>query len=207
MKTNRKNNKPDIIGQKYGRLTVIEYIDSQPRNNKKHNMKRTLRLYRCLCECGVQCEKFGTDLKSGVVVSCGCWRKEILIEVHAGRISPQRNSNGAWHQTAKKVWKAHYMDGLSFQDFLALSQLPCNYCGAPPSNKSNAIKNTANTDWYNQGWWSYNGLDRIDSDQNHSANNVVPACWICNRAKNSMKQEEFFAWISQVYNHNLIKKI
>jgi 5-methylcytosine-specific restriction endonuclease McrA len=201
---NSRKIKEDILGYKFGKLTVLEFIGSKTRNNKYHKL---LRFYKCLCDCGSICEKFGTDLKSGTVTSCGCWRKEIQIKIHTGQISKMRYAAGASKRTAKDIWKSSYSDGLPLDDFLILSQLNCHYCGVPPSNKSNKINpKSCSKEWYDQGWWTYNGLDRIDSSQNHNKNNVVPCCWKCNRGKSSMTHEEFMEWISLVYNHNQTKK-
>ena len=58
----------DLIGKKFGRLTVIEKTDKKDKGNSF--------FYRCKCDCGN--EKLSTSwlLKSGSVSSCGCLRKE-----------------------------------------------------------------------------------------------------------------------------------
>jgi 5-methylcytosine-specific restriction endonuclease McrA len=195
----------DIIGKIFGKLTVLEFLGNKERSEKYH---KPLRLYRCLCECGIMCEKFGVDLRSKNVISCGCYKHQILKEIHTGRISPQRNIDGASNKTAKDIWKKTYSDGISFDDFFRLSQLCCHYCGEQPSNKCNTInKKSCSKNWYDQGWWQYNGLDRVDSTLNHSLDNVVPSCWRCNKAKGIMGTTEFMNWIHQVYNHNHSKQI
>lgn len=196
-----RNIKKDIIGQFFNRLTVLEYIGSKQRSNKYNKL---LRVYKCLCACGTICEKFGVDLRAGNSQSCGCFRQEIQIKIHVGKISPQRNPKGAQQQTAKGVWKDLYHDGISFDDFFKISQLPCNYCGVSPSNHTNKIsKKSCNKEWYDQGWWDYNGLDRIDSLKDHAIENVVPSCWRCNKAKGTMTLDEFKEWIKIVHNHLL----
>jgi len=52
----------DIVGNKYGMLTVISYS----RTNKKTAM------WICACDCGNQTEVSGGHLKSGDTKSCGC---------------------------------------------------------------------------------------------------------------------------------------
>lgn len=66
--------KVDIIGQKFGKLTVIE--ECTTKNN-------TRRMMRCLCDCGNWHICSVTDLRSGHCMSCGCLNKskgEMLIE-------------------------------------------------------------------------------------------------------------------------------
>lgn len=52
-----------LIGQKFGRLTVVEIVPF-PRNNK----------VRCTCECGGEVTTFIYLLKRGDVKSCGCMK-------------------------------------------------------------------------------------------------------------------------------------
>lgn len=62
--------KLDLTGQKYGRLQVLE-----PAPNKKGKT-----MWLCQCDCGNK-KIISTDsLRSGKVSSCGCLKKEKLIE-------------------------------------------------------------------------------------------------------------------------------
>lgn len=58
----------NIIGKKYNRWTVLEYINNK--NNKSY--------YLCQCECGTKKEIERSKLVSGSSKSCGCLRKEIV---------------------------------------------------------------------------------------------------------------------------------
>ena len=121
----------------------------------------------------------------------------------------KRRVRPAMITTAMRVWSGantNYNDGCSFEKFLELSQLDCFYCGARPANKANPYARPSQKnhgylqEWIDQSWFTYNGLDRIDSTKNHSEDNIVPACKICNWAKSNMKLEVFYAWVSNVYN-------
>lgn len=57
---------PSLIGMKFGRLTVLEQIDS----------KTPQRRWLCQCECGTYTEAISYHLTSGQVKSCGCLRSE-----------------------------------------------------------------------------------------------------------------------------------
>ena len=71
----------DLIGQKFGRLTVIK----RGPNNKSKNAQ-----WWCLCDC--QTNKLpdeqkltlvvGTNLTRGITKSCGCLQREIASETH-----------------------------------------------------------------------------------------------------------------------------
>lgn len=57
------------IGQKFGRLTVLERT-SETNNNRS-------RLYKVLCDCGSEVLQPGSLLINGNTLSCGCLRAEI----------------------------------------------------------------------------------------------------------------------------------
>ena len=66
--------KIDIIGRKYGLLTVIEELD-------RSQYKR--RTYRCICDCGNEIIIDGASLTTGHTLSCGCLTRshgEFLVE-------------------------------------------------------------------------------------------------------------------------------
>ena len=55
------------IGEKYGRL-LIKGIFSCPKKRSNRPV--------CLCDCGKETVQYYADLKSGKVISCGCYRTE-----------------------------------------------------------------------------------------------------------------------------------
>ena len=58
----------DLVGKKFGYLTVIERAESDP--------KRQERRWRCLCECGKYTEVPSYRLRHGGVTSCGCHQRD-----------------------------------------------------------------------------------------------------------------------------------
>lgn len=67
----------NLVGQKIGRLTVIEYLGLRKRKDGRH-----YSWFLCECECGCMTEKKGTTLLSGKVKSCGCYRKDKMHELY-----------------------------------------------------------------------------------------------------------------------------
>lgn len=63
----RNKNKIDLIGQKFGKLTVI--ADS----GKRHNGSM---IWTCQCECGNIKDVRADALKAGTTISCGCLRSK-----------------------------------------------------------------------------------------------------------------------------------
>lgn len=77
-----------MIGRKFGRVTVI---DSSPRNFGK-------RGYHCHCDCGNKNYHVrGDHLRSGRVVSCGCYR----IDVNKKRVT----THGRSKTRIYRIWR------------------------------------------------------------------------------------------------------
>lgn len=66
----------DLIGSKYGRLTVLSKAESHPRKG---------RMWVCKCKCGTLVEKDTSCLIRGNTKSCGCLFKEQLKTRHYKR--------------------------------------------------------------------------------------------------------------------------
>lgn len=58
-----KSNHTDIVGNRFGRLLVLE--------------RRPGSRWLCRCDCGKEKEFFGGNLKTGASRSCGCLRREL----------------------------------------------------------------------------------------------------------------------------------
>jgi hypothetical protein len=69
-----------MIGQKFGRLTVISQEPSQ--NNRKR--------YLCNCECGNNKIISGKSLRTGNTKSCGCLQKEIVSKINSKDLTGQQ---------------------------------------------------------------------------------------------------------------------
>ena len=53
-----------LVGQKFGKLTVVEMLDQRNKNGRI--------MYKCKCECGNEVEVLGNSLSTGHTLSCGC---------------------------------------------------------------------------------------------------------------------------------------
>lgn len=65
------------IGDKFGKLTVLEEIGLRETSDPNH--KRMW--YKCQCDCGNITEKCGNQLKNGQVKSCGCLQSQGEYEI------------------------------------------------------------------------------------------------------------------------------
>lgn len=66
------------LGNKYGRLTVIEFAGTKPTNHGKS----CLAMWKCSCECGMITVVNGHDLRRGNTTSCGCYKREQIDKSH-----------------------------------------------------------------------------------------------------------------------------
>lgn len=71
--------KADLSGQKFGRLTVIGWV--------QHNGRGT---WKCVCDCGSQVLVKTNSLTSGHTKSCGCYMRERTSESNSRNLSGQR---------------------------------------------------------------------------------------------------------------------
>lgn len=184
--------KDNLLGQKFARLLVI--AEAEPVGVRKR------LAWLCQCDCGDTKVVKSDDLKSGDTKSCGCPNKELNV----GRGRKMGTSNVRFHPSetsARRVWKKRYNDGISFEDFLHISQMDCHYCGAKPNNIQNAAKEDKKASQFakDNGDFVYNGLDRVDNSLPHTLDNVVPCCKWCNFAKRERTVAEFETWIEQLY--------
>jgi hypothetical protein len=82
---------------------------------------------------------------------------------------------------------------ISKDQFMALTKAQCFYCGREPAS---VIRRPELN-----GFYTYNGVDRVDSSQGYSTVNTVTCCNVCNRAKFTMTQKEFIDWLHQASDH------
>lgn len=189
----------DLIGKKFNKLTVIE------KYNKCEKTKRSQ--WKCICECGNEVVVKTNELTTGNKKSCGCLKKENtkrqLKQVHEGN-----RKRTPYLSSAHSAWKNRYED-VTFEDFLRLSQMPCFYCGIIGSNCWNRFNRKSkrySQESIDNGYFFYNGLDRVDNYKPHSIDNVVPCCKWCNISKNSRTIEDFKEWILRVYKNFILQQ-
>lgn len=178
---NRKATRDNLIGQKFGMLTVIDGY---------HDEEKLQMLWLCKCDCGNEKTiiAIGACLKNGSTKSCGCFRRK--------RLPYGENAFNRLYGTYRR---RSLQKGLSFdlskEEFRKITSQNCFYCGIEP--KQVACKGYAK--YY--GEYIYNGIDRIDSTKGYEKDNIVPCCGQCNVAKNNYSYDEFLEWVGRIYNN------
>lgn len=189
------------IGDRYGRLTVIEYAGKD---------KRGKHLWLCKCDCGNEKIVVSDNLSSGKSNSCGCLLHEVT-----GR----GNQYGYYKDREEAILRVQYshlkrrnkkFDGevISFEEFVTKSKSPCFYCGLEYSRELQDRRNeTKSKGLASDTVVKCNGIDRINSNIGYTSENTVPCCKYCNTAKSTMTVEDFKNWIIRLYNNFVLKKI
>lgn len=176
--------KYNIIGKRFGRLTVID-LDKSYRSGTKQKISY---LVKCRCDCGKVVIRRKSNLYNGCTTSCGCYRNEIT-SLPNGLAAINR----IFYSYKANAEKRNLIFMLSLEEFLDITSKDCIYCGRKPSN---IVKNK-----FGHGNFIYNGIDRIDSKKGYIKDNCSPCCKICNVAKNTMTENEFIKWITLVYDN------
>ena len=175
------------IGEKYGRLKILEFSNFRQYSKSKHF------LYKCICDCGNETIATIAGMKSGKTSSCGCYARELKCLDNG--ISAMNRTYSNYSSNARH---RGYEFNLSKEEFFELVSKECYYCNSKPSNKTPSK--------YNTGDFIYNGIDRVDNKIGYEYSNCVSCCKICNIAKQSLTQEDFLHWIENVYNHSIKTK-
>ncbi len=174
----------NLLGQRFGRLLVLERTE---RPGKWKN--DTAAWWNCQCDCGKIVPVRGYSMTGGKQQkSCGCLKLEAphLVKFSGPKYTPEEAA-------ARTVWnrKSRGYNKMPFDDFFQMSKLPCFYCGDLPSlvkyaSRADAVPFIRNT------------LDRIDSSLEHTIDNVVPACMICNCGKLNRTMDQFMEHIARL---------
>jgi hypothetical protein len=193
-----------LVGQRFGRLTVVEKDPVQSRKHKK-------QYWMTKCDCGGNTCTTTADLRSGHTQSCGCLRNERAAEAarktHSG---PKLEAGVSGFNRYRKAYKygakiRELAWEIGSDDLRALSQQECYYCGSEPQTiwQGSAI----NTDTIAHGEFVANGIDRVDSGKGYTPDNVVACCKNCNRAKNALGLGEFISLVHTIASRHPVVEV
>jgi hypothetical protein len=192
----------DLKGRRFGRLLVIE------KANRPSTLKDRNQYWLCKCDCGNEKIIRSHSLLNDLTISCGCYNREKASEMAKKQIGTKRpNQSLEFGMAALHALYSHYRISarrrnlpfeVSIERFVELIDGDCSYCGCVASQ----IKFEKG---YN-GYYIYNGIDRIDNTKGYVNDNVTTCCGKCNRMKWQMTMEEFEEHIIQVYNFLMDKR-
>lgn len=169
------NRHVDIVGQVFGKLTVLERLVQPGRP-----------VYSCRCACGKEVTVAKTSLRTGATRSCGC-----IKGLSVTKFDKAQNAVIRRYTDSRKLRGIECF--LTKAEILEMTQQLCHYCGCKPSSRMKS--HTTAPDFI------YNGIDRVDSNKPYQLDNVVTACAMCNRAKFTESEADFMAWSKRVAQH------
>ncbi len=178
----------DLTGERFGKLVAIKRM----LNENKHTM------WLCKCECGIEKIIRRSSLTEGRAQSCGCSRGRRRLSPELANLrglmdrykgNARRNGHGRKEHSFK----------LTEEQFKKLTKKDCYYCRTSPSQIYKGNKGR------NNGYYIYNGIDRIDNNLGYTIENTVTCCIKCNKAKSNMTLQDFRNWVKKIYD-NMYKR-
>lgn len=177
----------DLIGQKFGRLLVIQLW-----GKTSHSSGYYQKTWECLCDCGNKKIVPQGYLTSNETRSCGCLRRKILGTAPFNKL---------YSKYQKEAKDRKYEWTLTKEEFKKLTKQNCHYCGIHPYQIIKAFSKTTKKEWVDTNVYIYNGVDRTDNTKGYILENCVPCCKPCNQAKSNYTYENFKKLIVCIYQN------
>lgn len=165
------------------------------------------------CECGNIVEKGSSHLVSCKTCGHGCpistairsangKLKAINSKLSAPGVAGLNRLFDCYKRRAKRF---NYDFDLSKSVFKKLTSENCYYCGSEPSMiYKHKVQDVSERALLNSQY-TYNSLDRIDSDKGYTEDNVRPCCKMCNVMKLDHTEEDFKDRIELLYKSYILK--
>lgn len=87
----------DVIGRRFGRLTVIELIPGNRAIGKRP-------AYRCACDCGAETISAAADVRRGNTSSCGCFKRERMRTLRLSHNRSRSPEYSVWHMMKDRCY-------------------------------------------------------------------------------------------------------
>lgn len=147
----------NLIGKKFGRLTVVQQVES-----KVYNDGSKCRQWLCKCDCGGEKKVITKSLVTGRTLSCGCLHKEKIVEASLVHGMSKTRLHKTWRGILHRCYneKASHYERYGGRGILVYPE----WQGT--SGFINFMK------WaHNNGYDDSLEIDRIDNDGNYEPSN------------------------------------
>jgi 5-methylcytosine-specific restriction endonuclease McrA len=167
------------IGQRHGKWLVTGVV-------RGFRGKNPTTLLEVVCDCGATAKKPPTDL----LRSEGC----IACRPHPpGRASQTNYSsimNRHYERYRLNAANRGYDFALSREEFSELVAKSCFYCNSSPDERT-----------YKKNSAPLGGIDRVNNRMGYTIENSRPCCSTCNRAKGTLKEDDFLRMAKMIYEN------
>lgn len=186
----------EIIKTKSGQDTLLTYLGEGTKSRK--------RKVKVRCKCGKEWEAQVGNILNATTICCGKYPCRTYKSLFENRRNPEVGYKALFYVYKKGASDRNLEFHLTYEEFKYLLQQKCYYCNTPPKQVYKLCK--AGTDEVRSGVpVIYNGIDRIDSDDNYTTENTVTACKNCNRGKMDQTYDEFLQMVINIYNNLNLK--
>lgn len=181
MPKRKANGRLNLVGKRYGSVTVIEYSGSELVGNCSVTLKKKYKsVFKYKCDCGNIGITRGATLVDGKITSCGCEKIKRFSKLGSSKRKHVHSGFSFLWNSYKSAAKKRNLDFcLSKDQFQDLTSSDCFYCGSTPAHKRKTR--------FKHAVYSYvfNGIDRINNNLGYSKENCVSCCEFCNKMKMS----------------------
>lgn len=181
----------DITGMKFGKLTVECYLGSRFYSGRKR------RFYKAVCECGGSIELPGDSIKYGKTSSCGCLKWQF------GPNNPKWGGHG---EISGNYWD-HILRGAKNRSYIVTVTIEDAWDLFLKQNRKCALSGLSLTFGVLKEEEKTASLDRIDSKDGYTLENVQWVHKDINRMKQHFNESRFINLCKIVANHKRDKNV
>lgn len=196
-----------IVGKKFGRLTVLEFVEKIKQEFTSRVSCTTM--WKCVCDCGQIKIVERNRLVNGGTNSCGCLDAERINKLSEKQIQKnillkgEASLNRFINDYKYCARERDFSFELTKEQFKKFVFGNCWYCGTKPERIYPSDKRINNRPV--NGRIIVNGIDRVDTNKGYYFENCVSCCEICNKAKRNLSLDVFNSWINRLVEFNIKK--
>ena len=148
--------KQDLTGMRFGMLMVIGRAESDAVGRPK---------WKCVCDCGEVCVKYGSALTSGITKSCGCYRKYLPTVTKRKHGNRDDRLYAVWNMMKQRC---HNPNNRAYKWYGARGIVVCDEW----RNSYASFRNWAYSNGYDELAQTHVcTIDRINNDGNYTPSN------------------------------------
>ena len=149
----------ELIGQRYGRLVVVERKGSNKQGNS---------MWLCKCDCGQETIVNSQRLKSAKTKSCGCYRSVPIVKLNTTHGKTNTRLYTIWQRMKSRCMN---QNDISYHNYGGRG---INVCDEWRNNFKAFYDYVSELEHFGEIGYT---LDRINNDRNYEPDNIRWATW------------------------------